>query len=301
MKKILLLGGGGYIGSKFYHKYNNIYDITSIDLKLFSYDNYSISMNYNNINNIHDYDIIICLAGHSSVQMCEYSPSRSWINNVEYFKNLCHKINNEQILIYMSSASVYGNSSNICTEEQDFNINPIQEYDLHKILIDIIANKYIIQDKRIIGLRLGTVNGSSPHTRRELMLNSMTINAIENGFIKIKNLNMKRSILGINDLMRAIDIIINNNISPGQYNLCSFTMSVAELANEVYKKISTKIIEEPSDNIFYSFEMSTDKFCKSCDFTFKDTASSIINELINNHNSAYYSVRNNDGNFKSYL
>lgn len=300
MKKILLLGGSGYIGSKFYSIFNTKYDITSIDLQLFHDDSYSKIINYNNLS-IDEYDIILCFAGHSSVQMCEFSPLRSWINNVEYFKNLCGKLSNQQTLIYMSSASVYGNNQNICTEEHDLNTNPIQEYDLHKIIIDIIANKYILQNKKIIGLRLGTVNGPSPNTRRELMLNSMTINAIENGLIKIKNLDMKRSILGINDLMKALDHIIYNKVDPGQYNLCSFTMSVAELANEVYNSYPVKIIEEPSDNIFYSFEMSTNKFCHNYNFTFTDTPSSIINELISSHETIRYSVRNNDANFKLYM
>jgi nucleoside-diphosphate-sugar epimerase len=301
MKKILLLGGSGYIGSKFYYTYNNQYDIESVDLQLFKQDSYSICKNYNDLVSITEYDTIICFAAHSSVPMCEYSPSRAWINNVEYFKNLCQKISPEQKLIYMSSASIYGNTSNIATEEYSVNMYPIKNYDLHKIIIDIIANKYILEDKNIIGLRLGTVNGSSPHTRKELMLNSMTINALEHGYIKIKNLNMKRSILGINDLMRAMSYLIENKAESGQYNLCSFTYNVKELAESVVDICSAKIIEEPSDKVFYSFEMSTSKFCDTYQFNFRDTPSSIIKELLDNHKNTIYSERNHDANFEQYV
>jgi nucleoside-diphosphate-sugar epimerase len=301
MKNILLLGGSGYIGSKFYDKFYSVYNIDSIDLQLFNTDNHSVRINYNNLTDITKYDIILCFAAHSSVQMCEYAPERSWINNVEYFKNLCNKLQNHQKFIYMSSASVYGNTTNIATEKNDLNINPIQNYDLQKIVIDIIANKFMVNNKNIIGLRLGTVNGSSPYTRKELMLNSMVYNALENKEIVIKNLNMKRSILGIDDLMRALDTIINNEIESGQYNLCSFTLNVGQMANEIKKICSTKTTELPSDKIFYSFEMSTEKFCKNYNFEFQDTPTSIIKNLIDNHFNTIYSERMNDANFINYL
>lgn len=300
-KKILLLGGSGYIGSKFYQDFHQKYDITSIDLQLFSRDLYSIKINYNTFQQINDYDIILCFAGHSSVPMCEYSPERSWINNVEYFKNLCAKINKNQKLIYMSSASIYGNSDNIASEDVSININPIKNYDLQKTIIDLIANKYILDDKNIIGLRLGTVNGSSPRTRKELMLNSMVTTALEKKCINIKNLKMKRSILGINDLMRSLSVMIVNDIEPGQYNLCSFTMNVQQLADIVSKLCSSKINEQVSDKIFYSFEMSTEKFCKKYNFSFENTAESIVQELIDNHEYTEYSTRDNDANFEDYV
>lgn len=300
MKTILLLGGSGYIGSKFYSTYYDTYNIKSIDLQLFGTDSYSVQMNYNELDDIGNYEIILCFAAHSSVNMCEYSPERSWINNIDYFKNLCEKLNKDQKLIYMSSASVYGNTNKIALEDINININPVQNYDLQKTIIDMIANKY--KQKNIIGLRLGTVNGSSPHTRKDLMLNSMTINAIDNGFINIKNLEMKRSVLGISDLMRAINTIISSEKKiSGQYNLCSFTLNVKQFSKIVSELSGAKINEMPSDNVFYSFEMSTNKFCKNFDFIFNDTPESIIKDIIDNHKYTKYSVRNDDANFKQFI
>lgn len=301
MKKILLLGGSGYIGSKFYSVFNTEYDIYSVDLQLFHNNNYSKLINYNSIKDISSYDIILCFAGHSSVQMCEYSPERSWINNVEYFHNICKKLNHTQQLIYMSSASIYGNTNNICQEDMNVNPYPIQHYDLQKIIIDIIANKYILEEKNIIGLRLGTVNGASPNTRKELMLNAMVKNSLETGVITIKNLEMKRSILGINDLMRCIKQIIEKKVTPGQYNLASFTMTVKDMAQAVSDICKSKIIINPSDKVFYSFEMSTNKFISETNFQFIDTPISIINELIRNHQHTSYSIRDNDANFIEFL
>ena len=232
--------------------------------------------------------------------MCEFSPERSWINNVEYFHNLCKKISHQK-LIYMSSASVYGNSDIISTESNNVNLNPIKNYDLQKTVIDIIANKYILNGKNIIGLRLGTVNGSSPYTRQELMLNSMVKNSIEDKKIHIKNLEMRRSILGINDLMRAIKLIIDKDCNSGQYNLSSFTMTVNDLANCVSKICGSKIEQHPSDTIFYSFEMSTKKFEQHMNFTFNDDPNTIIIGLLNNHDNTTYSIRDNDADFRFFM
>jgi UDP-glucose 4-epimerase len=301
MKQVLILGGGGYIGSRFYHEYYDKYQLTSIDLQLFGSDAYSIGINYNKLSDINNYNVILCFAGHSSVNMCEYSPDRSWTNNVEYFKNLCEKLNNDQTLIYMSSASIYGNSDIIAKEDDLINMHPIKNYDLQKILIDIIANKYISYHKNIIGLRLGTVNGASPHTRKELMLNSMVANAIDNKSINIKNLKMKRSILGISDLMRSISTIIDSRPISGQYNLCSFTMNVEQLGTTVADLCHAKINQNPSDDIFYSFEMSTEKFCKNYNFNFNATPQSIVKELVENHKYTRYTTRDNDANFQQFM
>jgi nucleoside-diphosphate-sugar epimerase len=70
-----------------------------------------------------DYDVIICMAGHSSVPMCDYSPDRSWFNNVTNFRNLCDNLRKDQKLIYASSASVYGKTTGISTENSSINFN----------------------------------------------------------------------------------------------------------------------------------------------------------------------------------
>ena len=149
--RVLLLGGNGYIGSKFYNYTSH--SIYSVDLCLFDKNlGYSHVVNYiDGIQDIGNFDVIICLAGHSSVPMCEYSPNRSWLNNVEYFRTLCQNINDNQRLIYASSASVYGRTTGISSEKSDINFNVLNHYDLQKITIDLVANKYIAEGKNIIG------------------------------------------------------------------------------------------------------------------------------------------------------
>jgi len=296
---ILLLGGSGYIGSKFISTYKDTYNITSIDLNLFHESKESQQKNYKDVS-LENYDVILCLAGHSSVQMCEYSSGRSWVNNVDYFRELCDNLSNQK-LIYASSASVYGSGSAMSSENSPINFNPVCHYDLQKITIDMIANKYIKEGKNIVGLRFGTVNGASPHTRRELMINSMVYNALTKRAIDAKNLHIRRAILGINDLMRCLKVIVENDIQHGQYNLSSFNSTVEEIAKTVAKECSAQLIIHPEDAVAYDFEMTTNKFEKETGFIFTDTIQQIVEGLKENYWNAIYTTRDHDGKFQEFM
>lgn len=294
--KILLLGGNGYIGSHFYNSCK--LEMDSVDICLFEKNlNYSKQINYDTLN-INDYNTIICLAGHSSVSMCENSPEHSWVNNVTYFKNLCQKLSKNQKLIYASSASVYGKTKNISTEDSDINFSVLNHYDLQKITIDLIANKYIAEGKNIIGLRFGTVNGASPNTRSDLMINSMVNSSINYGYIKVKNPNIRRAILGINDLNNALEICVVRNITPGQYNLASFNSSVNDIAIRVANITGSEIIKLPDDSIVYDFELSTNKFFNETGYRFKDSIENLITDLKNKIHILNFDRRDNDRFFK---
>lgn len=299
---ILLLGGNGYIGSKFYSLYKDKYNIVSIDLCLFEKDlGYSIKCNFDSYvkYNLHHFDAVVCLAGHSSVSMAEFDKSRSWINNVEYFRNICDNLSKEQKLIYASSASVYGNTKNgISNETSQINFNVINHYDLQKITIDLIANKYITEGKDIVGLRFGTVNGASPNTRADLMINSMVKSALETGKVNAKNLHVRRAILGINDAVRAIDNILNTSILSGQYNLASFNSTVGFMAETIAQKTNAEIVVHPNDSLVYDFELDTRKFQSEMNFTFNDTIDNLATELTSNIDSINFDTRNNDRHFK---
>jgi len=296
MSKTLILGGNGYIGSALYSKI----DADSVDLCLFGNNlGYSKVANFNDVD-ISQYENIILLAGHSSVQMCEHNKGNAWINNVDYFYNLCEKLGDNQLLIYASSASVYGQKTNICTES-DLNINPINHYDLTKINIDIIANKFINDGKNIVGLRFGTVNGYSSNIRSDLMINSMVYSYKTKGSIWVSNSWIKRPILAIDDLVRAVLRIIDSDKKYyGQYNLCSFNKTVDEISETVSQVLGCEIIKSKNTNKVYDFEISNNNFQKDYDFTFKCDIKSVIISMVD-ADLSLFSHRKNDRLFDSCL
>jgi nucleoside-diphosphate-sugar epimerase len=111
----------------------------------------------------------------------------------------------------------------------------------------------------IYGLRFGTVNGYSPKMRWDLIINSMYKSAMESGVINVVNPNIHRAILFIDDLVDAMQAIIDKNDGNGGiYNIASFNDSIGNIAEYVSSYIdkSTKIIT--------SFQPSVYDFCVSC-------------------------------------
>lgn len=292
----LIIGGNGYIGSALYQKIN----ADSVDLCLFGKDlGYSKKVNFNSFD-ISNYKNIILLAGHSSVQMCEYNKKNAWENNVTYFYNLCENLSPDQLLVYASSGSVYGRKIDIC-DEKDINLNPINHYDLTKVTIDIIANKFILEGKNIIGLRFGTVNGYSPNIRSDLMINSMVYSYKTKGYIQVSNDWIKRPILAIDDLVNAIiRILESKKIFSGQYNLCSFNSTVAEISQTVSQFLNCEVIKMPNSGKAYDFEISSSKFQNIYNFKFNQDILSIITNMVNSNIDLFYS-RDNDRLFNSHL
>jgi UDP-glucose 4-epimerase len=290
MNKVLILGGTGYIGSSlFEHLHQLSYKITTVDLEWFGnyVNSYNINADYNDLDRcfIKDFDVVILLAGHSSVQMCEGNPLATLNNNVRNFVNLLNKLEPRQKFIYASSSSVYGNIGGTNVDEECLTYKANNFYDLSKSEIDNYAK--LFPEVRSYGLRFGTVNGRSHNFRKELMINAMSFGA-RCGELQVFNPKIHRPILGINDLCRAIEVIIKRNEEPGIYNLASFNSTVLEIAKEVRKVFPCEINIKPIDSKSkpYDFSINCHKFESVFDFQFQDTVASIA-ESCSDHTATY--------------
>lgn len=308
MKKVLIIGGNGYVGSRLIKDYKNDYDITNIDLCW--YDKPINECNIIDFNNLTEktlqkFDVVILLAGHSSVKMCEGPLLSVYNNNVRNFVHLASKLNPNQKFIYASSSSVYGNAGEVVVDENYHGFVPHNHYDITKHIIDLYAPKFNTQ---YYGLRFGTVNGYSPIVRNDVMINSMVYSALTEGEIKLYIKNILRPILGISDLSRAIKTIIDTEEDHrGIYNLASFNSTSGDIAYGVSKVTGIEVKEYEADphNITnsklqtksYNFSIKCDKFKNTFGFEFKETIESITQELLTNYNNIIFTSRNQ---FKDY-
>lgn len=278
MANILILGSEGYIATRlkpFLEERGHTCD--GFDRGYYSkFPSPSGDMKYLPADLISIYDVVICLAGHSSVPLCQNDPIGSMKNNVLNFQVLLEKVRPEVKLVYASSGSVYSGSLYYLNgEEVDDKFSCVNHYDLQKLTIDRLAQ---FSGKRTYGLRFGTVCGNSPNPRLELLVNSMYCDAVDTGVINVANAMTYRSVLGMRDLCRAISAIVEQERPPGIYNIASFKDNMMNIASHVSKDIKAEINFLP-DSLSYNFAMSTAKFQKTFDFTFMDTVESILDDL----------------------
>lgn len=279
MINILLIGNRGYIGSaldQYLSSYDN-YKVVNVDICWFSKPTtHTMVADFNTLNKqfLKQFDIVILLAGNSSVNMSKGNPLWTYKNNVENFIELISKLPPTTKFIYASSGSVYGNTITPWTETF-VEFKPTNNYDLSKYFIDLYATRFDVQ---YYGLRFGTVNGRAPITRMDLVINAMVHSAKTTGIINLANANNYRPILSIVDLVRAVKNIIDTDADlRGIYNLCSFNDNMGNMARMVAQLTNASIHENDAIYISpYSFKMSNEKFERTFNFKFDQTIEDII-------------------------
>jgi UDP-glucose 4-epimerase len=161
MKKILVTGGAGYIGSKI------CYDLTDLGYKVFIVDNLITGhkklinksakfylcdiLDYKQLNEIikknHITDIIH-LAASLDVEESSKNPLKYFINNVEGTENLLKASvnNNVKNFIFSSTCAVYGNIKAKSVNEKS-PTEPISYYGKTKLLCELLIKDYSFKYK----------------------------------------------------------------------------------------------------------------------------------------------------------
>ena len=287
MKNILILGSRGYIGSYLEYALSERYNITGIDIGWFVI--FPSPIDYKTLTRgcLSNYDAIVLLAGHSAVRQCEGDLTSSFENNVVNFINLLDKID-KQKLIYASSSSIYGSvlGAGETASEDLSRYVATNYYDLSKYVIDQYAK---LSGKQCYGLRFGTVNGFSPRLRTDIMINAMVNSALTNRHVKVFEKDIHRPILGIRDLGRALESIIDSDEeNAGVYNLASLNSTSGEIGLEVSDIMGCQLIEDvpltANKSKPYDFQIDSSKFQNTYNFEFKESVESITLSLKNNFN-----------------
>ena len=280
--KTLVIGGAGYVGSAV------VQDLTSRGLKvdvcdlllrgkppeqdapIFQRDYLDLSKE-----EIKEYDSIILLAGHSSVQMAREDPQGAVRNNLLGLQHI-FEIISDQLLIFASSGSVYDGSASHNASETDVLSPSRNVYDLTKSVGDQLA---AMSNKRWVGLRLGTVNGPASMMRPELIINRMVLDALRFKRITLANPHAHRAILSIGDLTQAVFMILSHP-SPqlGILNLSSFNATIGAIGEAISDFLDVEIVEAPPSKT-YDFSMSISRISSLFNFNPKDDLQSIVNKL----------------------
>jgi UDP-glucose 4-epimerase len=290
MKKILLIGGAGYIGSRLQeYLAAEGHDVASVDIGWHGTpENTVLVDDYRNLPEdiVKEANTVILLAGHSSVKMCETDIQSSWTNNVSNFVGLVQKMNRNQQLIYASSGSVYGHGNTSIFQ-------PFNNYDITKYVLDLEARRFINDGYKIIGCRFGTVNGYSPNLRGELMINAMVNSAVKYGHVTVNNQYIKRPILAMEDLCRAMAKMLNTPVPrSGIYDLCSFNDRVIDIAEDVCQHIGVELKHTPDRPGVYDFMIDNTRFEREFKFKFRSQRIDVIKHVAKNLDQCIITDRN---------
>jgi len=296
MTKILITGGGGYVGAILTpHLLDKGYKITVLDLMIYGEDVLKKNPNLEIIKGdirdtellnrvLPDHEVVIHLACISNDPSFELNPTLGKSINIDAFSPLVEiaKKNSVKRFIYASTSSVYG-----IKKEKDVNesmsLEPLTDYSKYKADCEVILKKYISENFTPIIIRPATVCGYSPRQRLDVVVNILTNLAYHKRAITIFGGKQLRPNIHIKDMARAYEILIEapkSKVSGEIFNAGYENYSVLELANTVKKTIGDDVSlkSSPTDDN-RSYHISSKKIKKVLGFEPVNTISDAVNDL----------------------
>ena len=263
MKKVLVTGGAGYIGSILVPTLlEKGYEVTVLDTLMFGQSTlleHCINPKFSFINGdvrdlnllkkiVPHFDIIIPLAALVGAPLCKKDEMGSIAINRDAVININKIRSKQQRVIYPTTNSGYGIGQDgiYCTEETP--LNPISLYGTTKSE----AEQDLLSTDNVITFRLATVFGCSPRMRLDLLVNDFTYRAFSQRYIVLFEAHFKRNFIHIRDVAKAFVHSIENfdSMKNTMYNvgLSSANLSKMELCLEIKKQIPDFFIDESEIN-----------------------------------------------------
>jgi nucleoside-diphosphate-sugar epimerase len=263
MKKVLVTGGAGYIGSILVPTLlEKGYEVTVLDTLMFGQSTlleHCINPRFSFINGdvrdlnllkkiVPNFDIIIPLAALVGAPLCKKDEMGTIAINRDAIININKIRSKQQRIIYPTTNSGYGIGQDgiFCTEETP--LNPISLYGTTKSE----AEQDLLATDNVITFRLATVFGCSPRMRLDLLVNDFTYRAFSQRYIVLFEAHFKRNFIHIRDVAKAFIHSIENfdSMKNTMYNvgLSSANLSKMELCLEIKKQIPDFFIAESEIN-----------------------------------------------------
>ena len=296
MKNVLIIGGGGYVGSQLVPDLLKLeYKVDVYDLFIYGQDVFDNSPNLKLIKGdirnikklseiIKDYDAVIHLACISNDPSFELNPKLGKSINLDCFRPLVEicKINKVKRFIYASSSSVYGIKKEKNVSE-DLLLEPLTDYSKFKVECEEILLEYKDEQFETVIIRPATVCGYARRQRLDVVVNILTNLAFNNRKIKILGGEQLRPNIHIKDMSRIYiktlesdKVLVNGEIFNAGYD----NMSVNEIGSAVQKIVGKDVkIEREETNDNRSYHISSEKIKKNLNFEPKFSVEDAIIDL----------------------
>ena len=310
MKKILITGGAGYIGSKLATKLVGLkFDVTVLDVLKFSSSSLNHLFRHKNFNFIKGdvrneklitnlikkNEYIVPLAALVGAPLCEKNKKEAKSVNLNSIKTLMKNIKKKNKIIYLTTNSGYGigEKNKYCDEKSK--LNPISLYGRTKV----DAENIVMKSKNTIGFRLATVFGYSYRMRTDLLVNNFVETAVNKKKLTLFEPHFRRNYIHIEDVVDAIIFSIKNfkllqsnvyNLGLSSANLTKFML--AKKIKDQLKFLTIKIIKNRKDPDQRDYYVSNKKIEKK-GFKARVKIEDGIKELINIFSHSKEKIINN--------
>lgn len=274
-EKVLITGGGGYIGSVLTRMLlNNGYKVRILDKFTFGIEPIADILNDPNMEviigdirkiedvkkSLKNVDHVVHLAAIVGDPACSIQADVAVETNFLSTIRLARLARDTEIkkFIFASTCSVYGASGDKIIDEGS-PTNPVSLYAETKL--DAEKELLVLLDKKsaLTILRFGTAYGLSPRMRFDLVINYLTKKTLQDKEIKIFGGDQWRPFIHIYDISRAIQIILENdeNVINGEiFNVGSTNENykMAEIGNiikNILPDTNVQIVEQIKDKRSY--------------------------------------------------
>lgn len=317
VKKILIAGGAGYLGSILVRKLLEMnYKVRVLDTLIFGDEPIKELLNNQNFelvkgdirnietisNALKEVDAVIHLAAVVGDPACKQEPQETIEINylaTKIFAEACkyHQINR---FIFASTASVYGIKEGLVNEKVA--PNPVSLYARSKLKSEEGILSLVDENFSPTILRMGTLYGLSPRMRFDLVVNVLTMKAVTERKIKIFGGKQWRPLVHVADAAEAYIRCLEAPIEKvkGQiFNIGSNEQNyqIYQLGEFVKEEMPEIIIETvPTDSDLRDYHQDNSKFNNLFGFQVKYKIEDAIREIkaameegtISNHSDRKY-------------
>jgi len=253
MKKILVTGGAGYIGSVVVPELlQKGHQVTVIDNFLFnqlSLLDVSYSKNLKiirgDVNNekllkdeVIKHDVIIPLAAIVGAPACSQNLFLAEQTNTNQIKTIVSNTSKSQQIIFPVTNSGYGIGKKDMFCDENSPLNPISFYGKSKVE----SEKILLDNGNAVTFRLATVFGTSPRMRMDLLVNDFVYRAVKDRFIVLFESHFKRNYIHVRDISSVFIHGLENyeelKGEPFNVGLSDANISKKELCEKIQKHVN---------------------------------------------------------------